>query len=132
MKAALLHPLRLALIALPAYNLYEFSLGEGAEKDTAWWMDQAGFIAWALGSYAILLAATFIYRLNWSQILLFCIGTAGLGLFYLTQQIYQFFLAMDYFQEENKKMLPIIPYAMVLATLILSTLFKTRYGKAKD
>lgn len=134
MKALLLHPLRLALIALPAYNLYIFSQGEGAGKPTDWWIDQAGFIAWALGSYGILLLASFMFRLNWIQLILFCLGTAGLGFFYLTEDIYKFFLSLEYFQDENKKMLPVVPYAITVLTLLLSLLFKSRRGRpaAKD
>lgn len=131
MKAMLLHPLRLALLGLPAYNLYVFSQGKAEASDLGWWVEQAGFIAWALGAYIILLLSTFIFRLNWMQLIFFCAGAAGLGYFYLTEEIYSFFLAMEYFQGENKKMLPVIPYAMTFITLIVAWVFKTRHHPVK-
>lgn len=129
-KKIVLWVLRVVLIVAPAYNLYVFASGEGAGKDTAWWLEQAGFIAWALGSYMMLLIASVAFNINWAQVAALVVGAAGLTYFYLTPEVYTTFLNIPFFQE-HKKALPVIPYAYTVIVLILSTLLKTRYGKKK-
>ena len=130
MKSALLWVLRAALVVAQAYNLYVFASGEGAGKPMDWWLEQGGFIAWALGSYAMLLIATVAFNINWAQIGALVLGAAGLAYFYLTPEVYTSFLEIPFFQE-HKKALPIIPYAYTVVVLLLSSLLKTRYRKKK-
>lgn len=129
-KQGILIALRVICVVAPAYNLYVFANGEGAGKDMGWWIDQAGFIAWALGSYAMILIATVAMRINWAQVAALILGAVGLAYFYLTPQVYNAFLELPFFQE-NKKALPVIPYAYTVVVLLLASLLKTRYGKKK-
>lgn len=129
-KTIVIWLLRAVLIAAPIYNLVVFVKGEGASNTLDWWIDNAGFIAWALGSYAMLLIATMAFAINWKQIVVLGVGALGLAYFYLTPEVYTHFLELPFFQE-NKKALPVIPYAYTVIVLLLATLLKTRYGKKK-
>lgn len=129
-KMAILWGLRIMCVVAPAYNLYVFANGEGAGKDMAWWIDQAGFIAWALGSYMMILIATIAFNINWAQVGALALGALGLAYFYLTPEVYTSFLEMPLFQE-HKKALPVIPYAYTVLVLLLASLLKTTYGKKK-
>lgn len=129
-KIIILWLLRICLIVAPAYNLMVFAKGEGASNTFDWWTQNAGFIAWALGSYMILLFTTIAFNINWAQLGALVLGASGLAYFYLTPEVYTSFLDIPFFQE-HKKALPVIPYAYTVIVLLLATLLKTRYGKKK-
>jgi hypothetical protein len=128
MKLAIIWLLRLATLAAPAYSLYIFANGEGADKDIDWWKAQAGFIAWALGSYLTILISTYAFNINMKQVGILAIGVVGLAYFYLTPDVYEAFLSIPFF-EANKKMLPIIPYLYTAVICLIAGLFHTRHSK---
>lgn len=131
LKKVVLWVLRVVLVVAPAYSLYVFANGdEAAGKPTEWWFEQAGFIAWTLGSYMMILIASVAFRINWAQVVVLVLGALGLTYFYLTPDVYHSFLEMPVFQA-NKKALPLIPYIFTIAVLLLASLLKTRYGKKK-
>lgn len=129
MKQIVLYMFRLAMIIAPAYSIYVFMTGEGAEDNGGMSLDTAGFIAWALGAYLLLIWASMSRAISWGQITVLCIGGLALMYFFLSRDIYSVFLAIPFF-EENKKLLPIIPYAMTMITLMISFLFRRKYKKS--
>ena len=127
MKKLLVWLLRLALLALPTFIIYEYVQNEDVQHDIQWWIDNAGYIAWALGSFLLLLfAASNIELITGAQLGVLIIGTVLLAYFYLDEGIYQAFLGMPFFAE-NKKFLPVIPYGVTAIILIIFLLFKRRY-----
>lgn len=129
MKQIVLYVFRLVMIVAPTYNIYVFMQGEGAEHNSDWWMGNAGFIAWALGAYLLLIWASLNRAITTAQIVVLIFGGISLMYFYLSRDIYSVFLAIPFF-EENKKLLPVIPYAMTMITIAVSFLFRWKYKKA--
>lgn len=128
-KRYVLWLLRLAAIAAPAYSLYIFATGEGADRSLSWWQAQASYIAWALGAYFIILISSYAVRINWAQIVVLAIGVAGLAYFYLVPDIYILFLESPFFAE-NKKAVPVVPYLYTVIITFIAMLLKSP-GKRK-
>lgn len=130
MKKIVLWLMRVTLVVAPVYCLYNFFEGEGANYDAAWWKANALFIAATLGTFFMLLMASFNFAITWAQLVLLLIGTAGLVVFYFSRENYMMVMEMEFFQA-NKKAMIIVPYVFVVVILALCSLFKRRFNANK-
>ena len=121
---------RLILILSPAYNLYIFmTAGVGAEKGEGWLQENLGKIAWTLGPYVVILLYTFFAGIRSAgQKVMLLLGTLAVAYFFFEPNIYQQFIDMPFFAEENRILLPTIPYVLAFTVLILAELAKLFSG----
>lgn len=127
-KIIVLWLLRIAVCAAPAYSLHMYLQGEGSTHDTQWWLENVGYIAWALGSYMIIFLGSMAWAINWTQISLLVGGALGLMYFFFTRDVYSAFLSIPFF-EKHHRMLPVVPYVYIVFIMLVATLLKTRHSK---
>ncbi len=130
MKQMALYVFRLAMLIAPAYSIYIYLTGDDSANQSDLLLGNAGFIAWALGGYVLLIWASLNRAITWAQIVVLSLGGMALVYFFLSHDIYSVFLAMPFFEGDNKKLLPVIPYVMTMITLLVSFLFRRTYKKA--
>lgn len=126
MKTAVLWILRMIVAAAPAYSLYVFMQGAGQQYGQQWWLENSGYIGWALGAYLIIFLGSMSWTINWPQIVALFIGAVGLMYFYFSRDIYSAFYSIPFFAE-NKKLLPLIPYIYVVIILTICSAMRKRY-----